>query len=319
MAVLAVAGLLRPEAWALGALYLVYAWPAFGTLGRLRLFGLACVAPAIWAATDWIVTGDPLHSLHGTAALAEAADRRRSIEQVPGWTARYLGFTLREPLVLGVPIGLAFAAVHARRRAALPLAVAAAMLLVFAVGPLFGLPLIGRYVRTPAVLLALFYGLAVCGWLLLPPGRARRAWCVAGMVALGLSVAYLPQHVGLLRSLDRRTENAGRFYGDLRDVGRSPVVRRHFAACAPLSAADHRPLPYLRWWLDGPPGSVGTIEQGASPLGPLLVTPRPSPLVRRFYRENLPRVGRPPGFRRIYRNRSWQVFADPRCVTRPRA
>ena len=37
------------------------------------------------------------------------------------------------------------------------------MIAVFMIGPFFGLPLIGRYVRTPSVLLALFYGLAVAG------------------------------------------------------------------------------------------------------------------------------------------------------------
>ena len=69
----------------------------------MRTAALAVSAPLIWAGTDWIVTGDPLHSLHGTAALAEEADRRRSLEDVPYWTAQYFGFALREPLLLGDP------------------------------------------------------------------------------------------------------------------------------------------------------------------------------------------------------------------------
>ena len=72
--------------------------------------------------------------------------------------------------------GSAFAYRQRLRGAMLPLAVAAAMLAVFLASPLFGLPLIGRYVRTPAVLLALFYGLAVFGWRMLPPGDERRRW-----------------------------------------------------------------------------------------------------------------------------------------------
>ena len=317
LVVLALAGLLRPEAWVLAGLYVLYLWPSASPRGRLAFAGLAALAPAIWAATDLIVTGDPLHSLHGTAALAEEADRRRSIEQVPSWGARYLGYTLREPLAVGVPIGLAFAWWHARRRAILPLAVAAAMLAVFAIGPLFGLPLIGRYVRTPAVLLALFYGLAAFGWLLLPPGRSRRRWCVAGMVALAASVAWLPRHVGMLRALDARIERDSRFYADLQRVGEAPAVRRAFAACGPLSAADHRPIPYARFWLDAGPGAVGTVESDASPLGELLLVPRRAAHVRRFYRENFPRVARPPGYATLYANGSWRVLASPRCVTRP--
>ena len=153
----------------------------------------------LWAGSDWLVTGDPLHSLHGTADLAVANDRRRSLTDVPYWTAQYFGYALREPLVLGVPIGLAFAWWHARRAAVLPLAVVAAMVAVFAVGPLFGLPLIRRYIGTPAVLLCLFYGLAVAGWMLLPPGRARRGWLIVGVFAALFSVAYLPWHVDKLR------------------------------------------------------------------------------------------------------------------------
>jgi hypothetical protein len=323
LAVLAVAGLLRPEAWVLAGLYWLYLWPASARRRRALLALLVAAAPLVWALTDLVVTGDPLHSLHGTAELAEENERRRSLGQVPRWGAQYLGYTLREPLILGVPIGLAFAWLYVRdRRSLLPLAVAAAMLAVFAIGPLFGLPLIGRYVRTPAVLLALFYGLAVAGWTLLPRGTTRRrVWLALGAVALLASVAFVPKQVDMLRGLDRRFELDGRLYADLRAAGEAPAVRRAFAACAPLSTADHRPIPYLRWWLDGDPGSVGTIARRASPLGRLLLVPRRVRNVTRFYRENFPRrtARRPPGWSTLYQNRSWRVYAAPGCARGPAA
>jgi len=319
LALLAVAGLLRPEAWVLGGLYALWLWPAASPRRRALHLAVAGAAPALWALTDWLVTGDLLHSLHGTAALAEEVDRRRHVDQVPYWTAQYFGYALREPLVLGVPIGLAFAWWHARRRALLPLAVVVVMTAVFAIGPVFGLPLIGRYVRTPAALLALFYGLAVFGWLLLPPGRARRRWALAGLVAALLSVAFLPRHVTMLQGLDRRIALDGRLAADLRAVAEAPRVRAAFAACAPLSSADHRPIPHLRWWLDGPPGSVGTVRGGASPLGRLLLVPRPGRLTRRVYGEDLPRVAPPRDYAELYANRSWRLYAAPGCLTRPRA
>ena len=314
LVLLALAGLLRPEAWVLAGLYWLWMWPASTTRDRVRLAALAAIGPVVWALMDLIVTGDPLHSLHGTSALAEAADRRRSIGQVPRWGAQYLAYTLREPLVLGVPIGLAFAWWHARRRAILPLAVAGAMLAVFAIGPLFGLPLIGRYVRTPAILLALFYGLAVAGWTLLPPGRARRGWAVGGAVAAALSLAWLPWHVDRLQGLEARFERDGRLYGDLQRVGQSPVLRGAVAACGPLTSADHRPIPYVRYWLGTGPGSVGTVANGESPLSRLLLVPRRVSHVRRFYRENFPRVEPPADYRRLYENGSWRVFAAPDCT-----
>ncbi|HEV2812034.1 MAG TPA: hypothetical protein VGW10_02180 [Solirubrobacteraceae bacterium] len=316
LAVLAVAGLLRPEAWVLAGLYWLYLWPASDPRRRVVLALLVAAAPVLWALTDLIVTGDPLHSLHGTAELAEENERRRSITQVPRWGAQYLGYTLREPLILGVPAGLAFAWLYRRdRRSFLPLAVAAAMLAVFAIGPIFGLPLIGRYVRTPAVLLALFYGLAVFGWMLLPRGsRERRVWMAVGALAALASIVFVPvKQANMLRGLDRRFEQDGRLYADLREAGKAPVVRAAFDACGRLSTAEHRPIPYIRYWLDGDPGSVGTIRNRTSPLSSLLLVPRDVRNVRRFYRENFPRraARRPPGWSTLYANRSWKIYAAP--------
>jgi hypothetical protein len=315
LALLALAGLLRPEAWLLGGLYWLYLWPGLSPAQRARTFALVIAAPLIWAVSDWIIAGDPLHSLHGTAALAEEADRRRSPEEVPYWTAQYFGYALREPMVLGVPMGLVFAWLYVRRRATLPVAVAAAMTAVFAIGPLFGLPLIRRYVETPAVLLTLFYGLAVCGWTLLAPGtRARRGWMIAGGVAVLLSLVYLPWHTHKLDGVQRRLDVDGALYGDLQQVGESPTVRAAFARCAPLTASDHRAIPFVRYWLDGKPGSVGTVESGASPMGKLLLLPRRNRSTSRIYRAGaFPRVQPPDGYKQIFRNPSWRVFAAPGC------
>jgi hypothetical protein len=315
LALLALAGLMRPEAWVLGALYVVWLWPGRTPRQRAGLVALALAAPAIWAFSDWLVTGDALHSLHGTKELAESNDRRRSVAQAPFWTAQYLGYALREPLVVGIPIGLVFAWLHARRPSRLPIAVAVVMTAVFAAGPIFGLPLIRRYMETPAVLLSLFYGLAVCGWMLLPAGDARRRWRAIGIVVAALSIVWLPWHVGMLHTVERRISSDSTLYSDLRAAGKAPAVRAAFASCAPLTAGDHRPIPFIRWWLDGPPGSVGTVEGGASPLGRTLLLPVRGKTTRRIYPPKIfPKVRPPAGWTRVYRNRSWQVFAAPGCA-----
>jgi hypothetical protein len=313
LALLALAGMLRPEAWVLSALYLVWMWPALSPRRRALLTAVAGAGPLVWAAIDLIVTGDPLHSLHGTAALAEEVDRRRHLDQVPFWTLKYFGFTLREPLIVGIPIGLAFAWRHRRKQAALPVAVATAMTLVFAIGPLFGLPLIARYIRTPAVLLTVFFGLALFGWMSLPKSRERTGWLVAAVVTAGAFIAFLPSNVHMLDGLRVRSEREGGFYRDLRRVGESPRVRAAFAACAPLTASDHRPIPYIRYWLDGNPHSVGTVENGASPLGKLLLVPRRSKLANRFYQGNFPTYAPPASYGKLYENATWRVFAAPGC------
>jgi hypothetical protein len=314
---LALAGLLRPEGWLLSGVNLVWNWRVSDARRRAALVAIAAAAPVLWAVTDAIVTGDLLHSLHGTAQLAVANGRRRHVWQVPYWTVQYFGFILREPLLVGIPIGLAFAYVHKLRRAWLPLAAAATLTAVFVAGPIFGLPLIGRYVRTPAELLCLFYGLAVAGFTLLAPGPSRRRWQVAGIVALACSVLYLPWHVGLLRDLHRFTTRDAKLYGDLERIARAPATRAAFAACGPLATADHRPIPYLRYWLGGDPGSVGTVERGLTPLRKLLLVPRRSRIARGFYGPAFPHARPPAGWRVVASDRSYRLYASPRCVTAP--
>jgi hypothetical protein len=146
--------------------------------------------------------------------------------------------------------------------------------------------------------------------MLLPEGRARRRWLAVGMFALALSVAFLPRHVSMLDGLHTRVDRDGKFYGDLRKVAYAPAVRSAFAKCRPLLAADHRPVPYLRYWLGGKPGTVGTVEQGAYAPSAVLVVPRRTYYARRFYKKNFPAAVQPPrGSPRIYENRTWRVFA----------
>jgi hypothetical protein len=315
LGLLVVAGLLRPEAWVLAFGYVAYVWRFKRRRECLQLLALAAAAPALWVLSDWLVTGDPLHSLHGTAALAAQADRRRRIDQVPYWTAAYFGYALREPMIVGVPLGLVFAWRHARRAAVLPLGVAAGMTAVFALGPLFGLPLIRRYIETPAALLTLFYGLAVCGWMLLPPGRERRVWQGLGALAAALSLAFLPWHFKLLAGVEHRFDTDAEMYSDLHTAAEAPAVRTAFASCAPLSAGDHRPVPFVRYWLGADPGTVNTVELGAGRMGRMLVLPRRGPSTHRVYnRKTFPKAKPPRGWHQVYANRSWRVYAAPGCA-----
>ena len=76
---LALAGLLRPEAWLLGLAWLAYAGRGQPRAQVLRWAALSLAAPLIWALWDLAVTGDPLWSLHGTRELAEQLERPRDV------------------------------------------------------------------------------------------------------------------------------------------------------------------------------------------------------------------------------------------------
>jgi hypothetical protein len=103
-------------------------------------------------------------------------------------------------------------------------------------------------------------------------------------------------------------------YADLRAVTTDPAARRAFAACAPLSSADRRQLPYARWWLGGDPGSVGTVLGGASPQGRVLLVPERTRLTRRLFREGFPALRPPRGHRVVARSASWRITAEPGCL-----
>ncbi len=302
LVVLAIAGLLRPEAWILSGLYWLYLGPG------VRTAVIVASAPILWALMDLAVTGDPLHSLHGTADLAELNDRRRDVIDAPYWTAKYYGFALREPLILAVPVGLGVAWVRREelgRRALIVLATVAALTAVFMAGPVFGLPLVARYVRTPSVLLALFAGLALFGWLRLQ-GRERMVFrSLAILTAVGFAV-FAPANARMLGDVEQRFDRDARVFSDLRAATRDPVVR---ALCRPLAITDHRLLAHTRYWLDADPGSVVPTDLPGAAAPVSLLAPERSVRTERFFVGDFPDVPEPPG-PVVYENPTFTVTTD---------
>jgi hypothetical protein len=138
LALLALAGLLRPEAWVFSGLYWLYLLLPFvrararewsskdddprpdQTRGPPRRDGrhrteetprsprelawlalLVLAAPLVWVASDWLVTGDALWSLTNTRHTAETLHRETGIGKVPEYIPRRIGEILG-PAALGV-------------------------------------------------------------------------------------------------------------------------------------------------------------------------------------------------------------------------
>ena len=115
---LVLAGLLRPEAWVLTGLAWLARVPSATASGasrsRATARALVIAAPAIWALTDWAVTGDPLHSLNATSELADELGRVRGLEHVPGSFVTFVGDTVRLPVALLASLGVVLAVAHPR-------------------------------------------------------------------------------------------------------------------------------------------------------------------------------------------------------------
>lgn len=319
LVLLALAGLLRPEAWVLAALYWLYLFPARDWNQRIWLAALAAAGPVLWAISDWAVTGDLLHSLHGTSDLAAQLNRPREPIESPIWTARFFGFTLREPLMIGVPIGALFIGLFAKRQAKILLGVAAIMTGIFMLSTIGGLPLIARYVLTPAVLLGVVYAAGVFGWRSLPDSvRQREAWKWIGAASLALSLIWIPWHVSLVSETKQKINNYETISKDLREFASTPVVRLYYEKCGRISTTDHRPVPAFRYELDGPPNSIQSVGDPNYPLAELALYPASLDVAKRFYSKvpnmEAPRTPAGEPYQTVFASWAWRLYASPECA-----
>jgi hypothetical protein len=274
-ALLALAGLLRPDAWVLGGAYWLWcAWPALArgsgeraarpradgegsrrappapSPGRLLGYlALAGIAPLLWVALDTLVTGDPLYSLHSTAVLAAELERTQGFSSVLADTWRYMVRIDKLPVVLGSLAGIVLAIWLTPRRARVPLAVLVLLLGVYVAEGAAGASVIDRYMMGAAALALPFCALAIGGWSLLRAGSLlRRVW-MAGGAALVLYGAVAAVSVTSLTSARTTLAYHEEFHEGLAAALHAPAVRAELARCPLLSLPDNKLIPDARWIL----------------------------------------------------------------------
>jgi hypothetical protein len=316
LVLLGLAGLLRPEAWLFIAAYWLWLFPARDRPARIGLGALAAAAPAIWLASDLLVTGDALWSLHGTHELAGQLGRPTGIENVPKLMPRRLGEIMRLPELIAAVLGFAAALVWVRRRALLPAAVLALNGVAYVVLALAGLPLLGRYLFLAGAMLSLFAAVAVFGWAALPVGHwLRLPWRIGGLVVLAAILVFLPNQVDRLDTL--RDDIAARQHvqADLHDLVRHPEARAALARCGTLYVPNHRPVPELAYWTGRRPAQIVSAQLRAPGRDGLFVAPATSQAEKLSVldaRDLTAPARRPRGYRELVRNRSWVLYGGCR-------
>ena len=308
MALLTVAGLLRPEAWALAGLY--WLWlvaPAVRERGvrgvgraQIGLALLALSAPLIWCLTDLWATGDALWSLNATSGLAEELGRERGIGHVPGSFVRFLSDALRPPVLLIALGGLGLALWRREGRALhVPLGLLAAGTLTFVLTGFAGLSILPRYLTVPAIALALFAGYALVGWVALPAtDRLRPPWAAVFAACVLGGVVFVAARSSVIDRFTTELRYIRSTHDDLRALLGSPQVvagRR----CGPVSLPNYRLVPDTRWLLDADGAQVVARSQGSAPEHGVAIVFTGEKTVKRFGRAagvngdtNTP----PPGF-----------------------
>lgn len=256
---LALAGLLRPEAWVLCGLYgLWMAWtPSFRAIFTRRGIGwlVASVVPtAIWLAVDYVVTGEPLFSLTHTSTLAESLGRTKTPLQIPFSTVSYLKGLDGTALFFAGLAGMLAVAVVIPKRLGMPFVLFAAGIGTFFMIGLGGFSVIDRYLMVAAVMLLIFAAFLLTGWTVLPPGRLRNAWRVVAVLAV---VGVIVVAVDRVQpgSIDNDLTFRGQAHADLVDVLQEPDVQRAIA-CGPVWTPNHKLVPDIRWIIDAPAAKV---------------------------------------------------------------
>jgi hypothetical protein len=306
MAGLAVAGLMRPEAWVLAGAYWLWCGPR-----RLDLLALAVAAPVTWCLVDLWVTGDPLFSLHATSDLADELNRNRGLSSVPGSFVSFVTDTARWPVALA-GLGGAFLAWRLRTGRALhvPIALFGAGLVTFLATGLAGLSVLPRYLTVPVVAVCLLAGYGVLGFTTLAPGRLRRMWSRAAMAAALVGVVFVAVKspaVGTLRGELRFIKGS---HDDLVAILHAPAVQSDLR-CGALTFPNYRLVPDSRWLLDVPARRVGARSARRRTRGVAIFVLGAKELKRYGFAAGAsPSTNVPdPGFAPIARNARFSAYA----------
>jgi hypothetical protein len=348
LALLALAGLLRPEAWLFALVYLIYLsldpqdlerqQPSERTekesleradtqnAGLIRpafvrardsfsvppptLIVLALAGPILWLLFDLITTGSPTYSWTGTKETVETLERQTGPVDLLLYGPRRLGEVLQWPGMVGAVGGVILGLAFLRRRSVLGVAAAALALLAFAILACGGLAILPRYTMLAAAVLAIFVGVALLGWRLLAPGHPwRRRWQVFGAIVFAMFLIWLPNQWDLDSRVDTDLTNQARIEGDLSDLIDEGAFE---PLCGKIAVPNHRAVPRLAFGLDIEPTQVISAGEESVPERGYFVAPASDFVIHNFILDpndpTDPSFPVPDGFELVTENESWQVY-----------
>jgi hypothetical protein len=247
---LAAAGLMRPEAWLLAGLYFLWmAWRASWS-DRVRYAALTAIGPVLWAATDFVVTGDPLFSLNSTQDLAAELRRQKSGSVVLDTLPAFLRATVKTPIYFAGIAGFLIALWRFPLRLVIPAVLFGAGVFAFVATGLAGLSVIVRYLMVPSVMMCLFAAIALGGFTMVARGtRLRRAWAGASVLAVALGLLYTSAYPPSLERFNSELVFRGDVSRSLRAILDQKAVRDG-VRCGAVSVPTHKLIPDVRWILD---------------------------------------------------------------------
>ena len=212
-------------------------------------------APLLWALSDLIVTGDPLHSLVHTREVAAEIGRRTGASQTPGARRTGCARSCGRPSSPAGSSGSRSVLRMPRRPLLVALAPVVLGLAGFVAIGVADLPLNARYLLLPAVFLLVLAAHAALGWLPLPAGGIRRVWIAGAAVLALLMAAVVPDEVRKAGTSARTCE-------------RRPIRSETSRRCCVAISRRCRAVVSWRWrtvrWCAWPRGSRSAESVGSA-------------------------------------------------------
>jgi hypothetical protein len=347
LSLLALAGLLRPEAWLFSVVYLSYLaltpGQSLDTGGETRmpleradtqiaglirpaivrargilvsprglgLIALALAAPIAWALFDGITTGNFLYSLTGTQETVETLKRHTGPVDLVLWGPRALGEVMQWPGMVGAAGGIVLAFAFLRKRSLLGLVAIVLALGAFALLAAAGLAIIARYTMLGGAILAIFVAVGLLGWRLLDAGHPwRRRWQVFSGAVVLMFVLWLPNQWDLDSTVHSDLSDQGTIERDLSDLADSGAFAKPL--CGPIAVPNHRAVPRLAFNLDVKPTDVVSASEEGVPRRGYFLKPASPFVIHNFILDpNDPtrfKLSVPHGFERVAANDSWVLY-----------
>jgi hypothetical protein len=242
--VLLAAELIRPDAWLLAGLYWLWCAPKASWSARIRWAAIIAAGPLIWVALDWIVTGQPLYSLHRTQDTAVALGRTVPLAQLPGTLSHYLIVLAKSAVLAGAIAGVVLSAWLVPRRMVAPFVVLLSGIGTFVVLAGAGLSVIDRYLLMPAVMILIFCAFALSGWTMLEHGLLRRLWALGAAVLAGIGI-YLAASTLSVNKIATELGFRDDYHTSLVAILENPKVAAALR-CGPVSVPDNKLVPEVR-------------------------------------------------------------------------
>jgi len=305
LALFALAGMLRPEAWLFSAiywLYLVSRGPFAPRLIWLAILGAS--GPLLWLLWDLVVTGDPLYSLTYTQAGARRLGRVTGLGNVPRSLTDYVRHGVRPGIMIGATVAFA-AIVLLRRRNGFAIAGFTAVAgLAYVVLGAADVSLLPRYTVGLQIGITLLFAWLVTAWA--RESTHRAAWVAVASLAGAAALVSVP---GRLRTVHRTlvaTQIRQTAVDDLDHLAMDASYQRSARLCRPRGVVDALAEPFLEYFSDLSPGTFsfeGYTTQGKG----IVVTTQNDDVLGSFSLTAPADTRAPAGFRRVASNPRWEA------------